>query len=143
MKRWHLVVSMCCIIAITLIACAKVQSKISQDQIAAQIIEEESWSYDNSSWYAYEAPNNTTANGEKWIADNISTAHKTMKFGTILEIENPETDQMLDVRVTDRGPFCGDRVLDLSRGAAKRLGTYKSGVGILKYRIIGNLSYKQ
>jgi len=141
MKKRYYIIACCLFVVVGLLACIKAQPKILTDFYILE--EEESWDYGNSSWYAYEAPNNTTANGERWIADNISTAHKTMEFSTILEIENPETGQMLDVRVIDRGPFCGDRVLDLSRGAAKRLGIYKHGSGMLKYRIVGNLSRKE
>lgn len=94
------------------------------------------WHEGLASWYAYEAPNRTTANGERWNPDGISTAHKTLPFGTLLEVTNPITEQTLIVRVNDRGPYIKGRVLDLSRGAAKKLGVYGPGVAKVKFRII-------
>lgn len=96
------------------------------------------WHEGLASWYAYEAPNLRTANGERWKPDGISTAHKTLPFGTLLEVVNLQTDQTLIVRVNDRGPYVKGRILDLSRGAAKALGVYGPGVAKIKYRIIEN-----
>lgn len=82
-----------------------------------------------ASWYGHELAGNRTANGEVFNPDGISTAHPTLPFGTILHVTldsasnggkgNPEG---VFVRVNDRGPFKGGRIIDLSWGAAKKLG---------------------
>jgi rare lipoprotein A len=70
-----------------------------------------------ASWYDH---GTQTANGEKFYPDGLSAAHKTLPFGTKLRLKYK--DRRITVRINDRGPFIGRRELDLSRGAAKRLG---------------------
>jgi rare lipoprotein A len=57
----------------------------------------------------------------------ISAAHKTLPFGTFVRIRNLENGRRLDVRINDRGPFVRGRIIDLSYGAAKRLGIVGPG----------------
>ncbi|MCD8497312.1 MAG: septal ring lytic transglycosylase RlpA family protein [Alphaproteobacteria bacterium] len=80
-----------------------------------------------ASWYGHELAGNRTASGEMFKPDGISTAHPKLPFGTILHVKlddlsrggNPEG---VFVRVNDRGPFVHGRIIDLSWGAAKKLG---------------------
>lgn len=78
-----------------------------------------------ASWYGHELAGNHTANGEMFNPDGISAAHRTLPFGTILKVMmdngkgNPEG---VYVRINDRGPFVKGRIIDLSWGAAKKLG---------------------
>lgn len=78
-----------------------------------------------ASWYGYELFGNHTANGEKFDPEGITAAHRTLPFGTMLRVYmdngkgNP--DGVL-VRINDRGPFVKGRVIDLSLGAARKLG---------------------
>jgi rare lipoprotein A len=62
----------------------------------------------------------------------MTAAHKTMKFGTKLRVTNPDTGQSVVVIVNDRGPFIRGRDLDLSYGAAKKIGLEEKGVGRVK-----------
>ena len=75
-----------------------------------------------ASWYAGEFDGKLTANGEVYDASGISAAHKELAFGTIVRVTNLDNGLILDVRINDRGPYIGDRILDLSRGAAELLG---------------------
>ncbi|MBJ7543261.1 septal ring lytic transglycosylase RlpA family protein [Rhodomicrobium udaipurense] len=68
-----------------------------------------------------------TANGERYHPDGISAAHKTLPFGTIVEVRNQRTGATIRVRINDRGPFIRGRIIDLSRGAARAFGM---GVGL-------------
>lgn len=77
-----------------------------------------------------------TANGEVFNAYGISTAHKTLPFGTLLHVTNVANGLSLCVRVNDRGPFVKGRHLDLSYGAAKALGFVKSGTARLAAKIV-------
>lgn len=78
-----------------------------------------------ASWYGYELAGNHTANGEMFAPEGITAAHRTLPFGTIIKVTldngkgNPEG---VYVRINDRGPFVRGRIIDLSLGAAKKLG---------------------
>ena len=66
----------------------------------------------------------------------MTVAHKTLPFGTKLRVTCQSTGKQVVVKVNDRGPFHGNRVLDLSYGAAKALGTTQKGVSKVKYEIL-------
>lgn len=70
-----------------------------------------------TSWYGH---GKITANGEKFNPDGLTAAHKTLPFGTKLKLRYGL--KVITVRVNDRGPFIGKRELDLSRGAARKIG---------------------
>ena len=69
-----------------------------------------------------------TASGERFNPQNLTAAHKTLPFGTLLRVENPANGRSVVVRVNDRGPFVKGRDLDLSAQAAKELGIKGEGV---------------
>ena len=81
-----------------------------------------------ASWYGDELLGNRTANGEMFVPNGVTAAHRTLPFGTILRVflDNPKNKRAnpegVVVRVNDRGPFVRGRVIDLSWGAAKHLG---------------------
>ena len=81
-----------------------------------------------ASWYGEEFAGRTTANGEIFDPSGLTAAHRTLPFGTILDITNPKTQQAVRVRVNDRGPFIGGRIIDLSYAAAQRIGLIEPGV---------------
>ena len=78
-----------------------------------------------SSWYGPGFHGRLTANGERYDMHGLTAAHKTLPFGTKLEVC---FKRCATVRINDRGPFIGSRELDLSYGAAKMIGLVKSGV---------------
>jgi rare lipoprotein A len=90
-----------------------------------------------ASWYAYESPSATTANGEHFDTDQLAAAHKTLPLPSIAEVTNLDTGRKIRVRVNDRGPFVDGRVIDLSREAAKALGTYNSGTARVRVTFLG------
>lgn len=65
--------------------------------------------------------------GERFHPDGISAAHRTRKLGSHVRVRNMRTGRAITLRVGDRGPFIYDRIIDLSRGAARLLGI--SGLG--------------
>lgn len=75
-----------------------------------------------ASWYGPNFHGNLTANGEVYDQWGMTAAHKSLAFGTELEVTNPATGRSVVVRVNDRGPFISGRDLDLSRGAADAIG---------------------
>ena len=79
-----------------------------------------------ASWYGPGFDGNKTASGATYNADGLSTAHKTLPMGTELVVGYH--GRYVPVTVNDRGPYSGERELDLSQGAARALGLIKSGV---------------
>lgn len=77
-----------------------------------------------------------TANGEKYNPDGLTAAHRTLPFGTKVRVENLKTGQSVVVRINDRGPFKKHRIIDLSRGAAKKIGLIKDGVSDVHIEVI-------
>jgi rare lipoprotein A len=81
----------------------------------------------NASWYGAES-GNRTANGERFDGSGMTAAHRALPFGTMLRVTDQATGRSVVVRVNDRGPYAGGRILDLSKEAARRLGTIPRGV---------------
>lgn len=81
-----------------------------------------------ASYYAEDFHDKKTANGETFNMNGLTCAHKTLPFNTWLEVTNLANRRTVIVRVNDRGPFVGDRIIDLSLGAAKELGMIEAGV---------------
>jgi rare lipoprotein A len=80
-----------------------------------------------ASWYGREHQGMRTSNGERFDRNKYTCAHKTLPFGTKLRVSNPETGKAVVVRVTDRGPFRHQRILDLAEVAARPLGIVTHG----------------
>jgi rare lipoprotein A len=89
-----------------------------------------------ASWYGEEFAGRTTANGEIFDPSGLTAAHRTFPFGTILDITNAKTSQTVRVRVNDRGPYIGNRVIDLSYAAAQQIGLIEPGVGTVDITIV-------
>ncbi len=69
--------------------------------------------------------------------DEVSAAHKTLPLPCIVEVTDLDSGKKIRVRVNDRGPFVDGRIIDLSKGAARKLGTYQKGVARVRVRYIG------
>lgn len=84
-----------------------------------------------ASWYGYETyrqkGGHMTANGEAFDPNGLNAAHKYLPLPTFVRVMNLENNRRIIVRVNDRGPFVKGRIIDLSAGAAKKLGFYKKG----------------
>jgi rare lipoprotein A len=79
-----------------------------------------------ASWYDFDGKK--TANGETMDARRLTAAHPTLPFGTKLAVENVENGRTVVVRVNDRGPYADGRIIDVSKGAARKLGMVEDGV---------------
>ena len=84
-----------------------------------------------ASWYGYETlrqkGGHMTANGEAFDPNGLNAAHKYLPLPTYVRVTNLENNRHIILRVNDRGPFVDGRIIDLSAGAAKKLGFYKKG----------------
>ncbi|MCF8128245.1 MAG: LysM peptidoglycan-binding domain-containing protein [Deltaproteobacteria bacterium] len=88
-----------------------------------------------ASWYGEPYHNRPMANGVIYNMHANTVAHRDLPFGTKMELENPETGQIVEAVVTDRGPFIEGRDLDISYGLAQKLSLVKDGVAPLVMRI--------
>ena len=86
-----------------------------------------------ASYYGREHAGRRTASGEVFDVYGMTAAHRTLPFGTRVRVTNLENGRQVTVRINDRGPFRGGRILDLSYAAARRLGMV--GRGIAKVRV--------
>lgn len=81
------------------------------------------------SWYSVRTNGGTrTASGERFADHHDTAAHRTLPFGTLVEVTNLANEEKVILRINDRGPFKHGRVLDVSIGAAKKLGFDKQGL---------------
>jgi rare lipoprotein A len=85
-----------------------------------------------ASWYGPGFAGRKTANGERYKPSGITAAHKTLPFGTHVRVTNLENDKSIVVRINDRGPFVKGRIIDLSNGAAKKIGVVATGTARVK-----------
>ena len=76
----------------------------------------------NASWYGPGFHGKRTASGERYDMNALTAAHRTLPFGTLVRVKSLVNGREVLVRITDRGPFIGGRILDLSRAAANELG---------------------
>ena len=81
-----------------------------------------------ASYYGRSATGRMTSSGERLHHDSMTCAHRTHPFGTLLQVHNPANDSTVVVKVNDRGPFGRGRIIDLSWGAARRLGILQQGI---------------
>jgi rare lipoprotein A len=87
-------------------------------------------------WVGQEFAGRTTANGEIFDPMLMTAAHRTLPFGTLVDVKNPKTGQSVRVRVNDRGPYVGDRLIDLSYAAAQQIGIAESGGGDIEMTVV-------
>lgn len=78
-----------------------------------------------ASWYGYQG---RTASGERFTGNELTAAHRSLPFGSRLQVTNMATHRTVTVRVNDRGPFVHGRLIDLSRAAAREIGMVSAGV---------------
>lgn len=81
----------------------------------------------HASYYGKRFHGRTTANGEKFNMNAMTAAHKSLPFGTKVKVTNRTNGKSVVVRINDRGPYIGGRVIDLSRGAAAKIGMIHTG----------------
>ena len=84
-----------------------------------------------ASWYGYETRRqeggHMTANGEAFNPEGLSAAHKRLPLPSHVRVTNLDNNRSIIVRVNDRGPFVPGRIIDLSSGAARKLGFFRNG----------------
>jgi len=89
-----------------------------------------------ASWYGVPFHGRRTASGETYDMHQLTAAHRTLPFGTLVRVTNLRNGRKTEVRINDRGPFIEDRVIDLSLGAARALDMVARGVVPVRLEVI-------
>lgn len=82
-----------------------------------------------ASWYGPKFAGKPTASGERFDPSGLTAAHRTLPFGSLVRVTSQSTGKAVIVRINDRGPFHGNRVIDLSEAAADAIGIKSRGRG--------------
>jgi rare lipoprotein A len=88
-----------------------------------------------ASHYSVRTNGTRTASGIPLSDHKLTAAHKTLKFGTVVEVTNLRNGKKVDVVITNRGPYIKGRIIDLSQAAAKQLGFQKQGLTKVRVRV--------
>ncbi|CAL9349731.1 Endolytic peptidoglycan transglycosylase RlpA [Nocardiopsis dassonvillei] len=89
-----------------------------------------------ASFYGADFAGRTTANGETFDPNAMTAAHKTLPFGTMVQVTNPGNGKSVTVRINDRGPFIAGRCLDLSTAAFDQIIGTGAGVGQVQWQVV-------
>ena len=88
----------------------------------------------HASWYGPGFHGKKTASGEIFNQNDMTAAHKTLPFGTIVQVSY--NGKSVKVRINDRGPFIKGRTIDLSKAAAQKIGCIDAGVCMVEMKIL-------
>ena len=91
-----------------------------------------------ASYYSDELAGNRTASGERFDPDELTAAHRSLPFGSLVRVTNVANGDSVVVRINDRGPFSRGRVIDISHAAARRIGMHRSGTARVKLALLNN-----
>ena len=91
-----------------------------------------------ASFYATKFNGRRTASGEKFDNNALTAAHKSLPFGSKVQVTNVRNGKSVVVRINDRGPYVRGRIIDLSKAAAKQIGLGGSGTARVKLEVINN-----
>jgi len=89
-----------------------------------------------ASWYGPKFHGKMTANGERYDMDKLTAAHRTLPFNTYVKVVNQDNGESVIVRINDRGPFRKNRVIDLSRAAARKIDMLGHGTAHVKLYVV-------
>jgi rare lipoprotein A len=89
-----------------------------------------------ASYYAKKFEGRRTASGDRYDGDRLTAAHRTLPFGTKIRVTNLANDASVVVTVNDRGPFRKNRVIDVSRRAARTLGFIADGTAQVAIEVV-------
>lgn len=101
------------------------------------------WNSGVASWYGEVLEGHRTASGEIFEKDNLTAAHRTLPFGTVVRVTDTKSGKSVDVRINDRGVLSPEKVIDLSSGAAEKLGILRAGIAKVKIQILQRARGKQ
>ncbi|WP_137752276.1 septal ring lytic transglycosylase RlpA family protein [Sphingopyxis sp. L1A2A] len=89
-----------------------------------------------ASYYGRELAGNRTASGERFDPGQLTAAHRTLPFGSMVRVTNTANGDSVIVRINDRGPFAHGRVIDISHAAAREIGMHRSGTARVRMALL-------
>jgi rare lipoprotein A len=89
-----------------------------------------------ASWYGHPYHGRASSSGEIYDMEKMTAAHRTLPFGTRVDVQNLTNDRSVEVRINDRGPFVGGRIIDLSRAAAREIRMIGPGTARVRVRVL-------
>jgi rare lipoprotein A len=93
----------------------------------------------NASWYGVPFNGRRASNGEIYDMNKLTAAHRTLPFETVVRVTNLDNGKTTTVRITDRGPFVDNRIIDLSQAAAREIESIGPGVVPVRLEVLGNV----
>ncbi|MGL3822055.1 septal ring lytic transglycosylase RlpA family protein [Sphingopyxis sp. R3-92] len=122
------------------VSAAAQDAEVTSDSadVAAQIDEETEIGSGMASYYGNELAGNRTASGERFNPGELTAAHRTLPFGSMVRVTNTSNGDSVVVRINDRGPFSHGRVIDVSHAAAREIGMHRSGTARVKLALLDN-----
>jgi rare lipoprotein A len=93
----------------------------------------------NASWYGNPFHGRRASNGEVYDMNKLTAAHRTLPFDTMVRVTNLNNGKSATVRITDRGPFVDNRIIDLSQAAAREIESIGPGVVPVRIEVLGNV----
>ena len=93
----------------------------------------------NASWYGLPFNGRRASNGEIYDMNKLTAAHRTLPFETVVRVTNLNNGKTTTVRITDRGPFVDNRIIDLSQAAAREIESIGPGVVPVRLEVLGNV----
>lgn len=116
--------------------CARSQSGGTSPDDGGEVVSVERG---RASWYGGKFHGRQTASGERFDQHALTAAHRELSFGTRVRVTNLQNDKAVVVRINDRGPFGGkNRIIDVSRAAAERLGMVGEGIVPVKLEVLAD-----
>ena len=106
------------------------EADLSTDEIYEPIGEGE------ASYYGHELAGNRTASGERFDPTALTAAHRTLPMGSVLRVTNTSNGKSVIVRVNDRGPFTGNRIIDISLAAARQISMVGPGKAFVRLELL-------
>ena len=95
-----------------------------------------------AAWYGKKFNGRKTASGQRFNSAALTAASNTLPFGTLVKVTNVKNKKSVTVRINDRGPKQADRIIDVTRAAAAKLGMLRSGLADVEIKVVGNAKAK-
>lgn len=128
-----------CVISIALGGCGRKQRRTQAPVSTRPVLPSVIGAYEEgvASWYGAPYHGRRTANGEVYDQEKMTAAHPTLRFGVVVDVTNHNNGLRTRVRINDRGPFVGNRAIDLSRAAAREIAMLGPGTAPVRVEVVG------
>ncbi len=118
-----------------LISCSSSRKFSEYENVTGELIES-----GIASWYGPKFHGKKTANGERFDQNELTAAHRTLPFNSIIKVVNSDNGSSVIVKINDRGPFAKNRIIDLSKKAAEEIDIIRKGTGHVKLILLSSNS---